>query len=65
VGDVLLRRTRIALQAARAVAAPDGTTAQRVADAMAPELGWDEAQARAHARAFLDEAGAEGIVTSP
>jgi glycerol-3-phosphate dehydrogenase len=65
VGDALLRRTRIALQAARAVADPEGTTARRVAAAMAPELGWDEREAAARARAFLDEAGAEGIVTSP
>jgi glycerol-3-phosphate dehydrogenase len=62
VGDALLRRTRIALQASRAVADADGTTARRVAAAMAPELGWDEAQTEAQARAFLDEAGAEGIV---
>jgi glycerol-3-phosphate dehydrogenase len=65
VGDALLRRTRIALQAAHAVADPAGATAQHVAGAMATELGWDEAQTRAQARAFLDEAAAEGIVTSP
>jgi glycerol-3-phosphate dehydrogenase len=65
VGDALLRRTRIALQAADAVADREGATARRVADAMAPELGWDEGQARSEARAFLDEAAAEGIVTSP
>jgi glycerol-3-phosphate dehydrogenase len=55
----------VALQAARAVADCEGTTARRVAAAMAPELGWDESEAAAQARAFLDEAGAEGIVTSP
>jgi glycerol-3-phosphate dehydrogenase len=65
VGDALLRRTRIALQAAGAVADPDGATARRVAAAMAPALGWDESEAETQARAFLDEAGAEGIVTSP
>jgi glycerol-3-phosphate dehydrogenase len=65
VGDALLRRTRIALQAAGAVADPEGATARRVAAAMAPVLGWDESEAEAQARAFLDEAGAEGIVTSP
>jgi len=32
---------------------------------MAPELGWGAAQAEAQAQAFLDEASAEGIVTSP
>ena len=65
VGDALLRRTRIALQAAREVADPQGATARRVAAAMAPAMGWDENEAEAQARAFLDEAGAEGIVTSP
>jgi glycerol-3-phosphate dehydrogenase len=63
VGDALLRRTRVALQAARAVADPGAMTARRVAAAMAPELGWDEREVEAAARAFLDEAGAEGIVT--
>jgi glycerol-3-phosphate dehydrogenase len=65
VGDALLRRTRIALQAARVVADPEGASARRVAVAMAPALGWDESEAEAQARAFLDEAGAEGIVTNP
>ena len=65
VGDALLRRTRIALQAARDVADPEGATARRVAAAMAPVLGWDESEAGVQARAFLDEARAEGIVTSP
>jgi glycerol-3-phosphate dehydrogenase len=65
VGDTLLRRTRLALQAAPAVADPAGATAQRVAGAMAGELGWDAARTRAQAQAFLDEAAAEGIVTSP
>jgi glycerol-3-phosphate dehydrogenase len=65
VGDALLRRTRIGLQAAHAVVDADGATAQRVAGAMAPELGWGHEQTRAQARAFLDEAAAEGIVTSP
>jgi glycerol-3-phosphate dehydrogenase len=78
VGDVLLRRTRLGLVAARDVAAPDGATARRVAGprsgapgesvarrvaaAMAPERGWDEAAQDAAAAAFADEARAEGIV---
>jgi glycerol-3-phosphate dehydrogenase len=65
VGDALLRRTRIGLQAARAVAGDDGFTARRVAAAMAPELGWDEREIERAASAFLDEAGAEGIVPRP
>jgi hypothetical protein len=32
---------------------------------MAPALGWDESEAAAQVGAFLDEAGAEGIVASP
>jgi glycerol-3-phosphate dehydrogenase len=65
VGDALLRRTRVALQAARHVADPAGATAQRVAAAMSGALGWDEQGAQSGARAFLDEARAEGIVTGP
>jgi len=63
VGDALLRRTRIALQAARAVADP--AAARRVAAAMAPELGWDERETVAQAQDFLEEAGAEGVVPRP
>jgi glycerol-3-phosphate dehydrogenase len=65
VGDALLRRTRVGLLAARPVTDPEGETARRVAAAMGAELGWDEERTRAHARAFLDEATAEGIVTDP
>jgi glycerol-3-phosphate dehydrogenase len=65
VGDAVLRRTRVGLLAARGVADPAGAAAQRVAVAMGAELGWDGGQAQAQARAFLDEAAAEGIVTSP
>jgi glycerol-3-phosphate dehydrogenase len=62
VGDVLLRRTRLGLVAARDVAAPDGEVARRVAAAMASETGWDGAAQEAAAAAFADEARAEGIV---
>jgi len=62
VGDVLLRRTRLGLVAARDVAAPDGAVARRVAAAMASETGWDAAAQEAAAGAFADEARAEGIV---
>ena len=65
VGDALLRRTRVALLAARGVADPGGATAQRVALAMSGALGWDGRGAQSAARAFLDEARAEGIVTGP
>ncbi len=62
VGDVLLRRTRLGLVAARDVAAPGGDVARRVAAAMASETGWDGAAQEAAAAAFADEAQAEGIV---
>ena len=65
VGDALLRRTRIGLLAARGVADAQGATAQRVAVAMSGALGWDDEQAQAGVRAFLDEASAEGIVPTP
>jgi glycerol-3-phosphate dehydrogenase len=63
VGDAVLRRTRVGLLAARGVADPAGVAARRVAAAMGDELGWDDGQAQAQARAFLEEAAAEGIVT--
>jgi glycerol-3-phosphate dehydrogenase len=58
VGDVLLRRTRLAL-----VAAPELRTAEAVlpvAEAIGSELGWDPARARDEAEAWLDELAAEG-----
>jgi glycerol-3-phosphate dehydrogenase len=60
VGDALLRRTRLGLLAAgRLTREPDA--AQRVARAMAPELGWDDRRAEAEVAAWLEEARAEGI----
>jgi glycerol-3-phosphate dehydrogenase len=61
VGDVLLRRTRLGLLAAREVIADDGAAARRVAAAMAPETGWDEAAQGRAVDAFLAEAAAEGL----
>jgi glycerol-3-phosphate dehydrogenase len=59
VGDVLLRRTRLGLLAARQL---DGETVERVAAALAVELGWDPARRAEEERSFRDEAAAEGIV---
>ncbi len=61
VGDALLRRTRLGLLAAAAVADPAGEVARRVAGAMGPELGWDERTVDQQAQRFLEEAAAEGI----
>jgi glycerol-3-phosphate dehydrogenase len=60
IGDVLLRRTRLGLLAAREVTATD--TLERVAVALAGELGWDAARQAAEISLFRDEAAAEGIV---
>ena len=61
VGDVLLRRTRLGLIAAPEICAPESRVAERVARALAAELGWDEARTRSELEAFEDEARAEGI----
>ena len=62
VGDVLLRRTRLGLTGARALCAPGEQAPERVAAALAPELGWDATQRGAAAAAFRAEAEAEGLV---
>lgn len=64
VGDALLRRSRIGLLAGREVTDPESDVAERVARAMAPELGWDEARIEAEVAAFMEEAAAEGIAAS-
>jgi glycerol-3-phosphate dehydrogenase len=61
VGDVLLRRTRVALLAGRELCAPDCDAPLRVARALALELGWGRERAEAEARAFGAEAESEGI----
>ena len=62
VGDVLLRRTRLGLLAARSLCAADSDAPRRVAEAMGGELGWDDARVAAEVRRFGEEARAEGIV---
>lgn len=64
VGDALLRRSRVALLAAREVTGDDDAVARRVANAMAGELDWDEARVEAEVAAFSAEAAAEGIVAN-
>jgi glycerol-3-phosphate dehydrogenase len=68
IGDVMLRRTRLGLLAAReltgqAAAAGDGPVA-RVGDVLARELGWDEARLAVELRAFEAEAASEGIAVA-
>jgi glycerol-3-phosphate dehydrogenase len=58
--DVLLRRTRLGLLEARTLVDPNGP-ARVVAQAMAPELGWDEAEVDAQIERWLEVAREEGI----
>jgi glycerol-3-phosphate dehydrogenase len=60
IADVLLRRTRLGLLAARSVTAED--TLERLGAVLAQELGWDAAQRAAEVARFQQEAAAEGIV---
>jgi glycerol-3-phosphate dehydrogenase len=64
VADVLLRRTRLGLLAGRTLTA-NSKIARRVADAMAPELGWGRREAKRAAEQWLDDAREEGIVPEP
>jgi glycerol-3-phosphate dehydrogenase len=58
IGDVLLRRTRLGLLAAREL------PVERVADVLARELGWDGERVELEIGRFAQEARAEGILTS-
>jgi glycerol-3-phosphate dehydrogenase len=62
LGDVLLRRTRLGLTAARGLLADDAHRAREVAEAVAPDLGWDAAGVDAGVRDFVAEAALEGLV---
>jgi glycerol-3-phosphate dehydrogenase len=62
VGDVLLRRTRLALTAARDVCAPGAVAPRRVAEVLAAELGWEPGRTAREVDAFGVEAAAEGVV---
>ncbi len=68
IGDVLLRRTRLGLLAARQLTGEGAGDAdgerpavRRVGDVLARELGWDEPRLERELRAFAQEARAEGI----
>ncbi len=68
IGDVLLRRTRLGLLAAReltgAGTAGASDAVRRTADVMAGELGWSEQRSLQEIESFSLEALAEGIVVS-
>ena len=59
IGDVLLRRTRLGILAAREVCSED--VLARVARSLGAELGWDEARMAAEVQRFREEAQVEGI----
>ena len=61
LADVLMRRTRLGLLAAPALTAPDADAPRAVAEAMAPELGWDAARVEEELRDWRDLAASEGI----
>jgi glycerol-3-phosphate dehydrogenase len=61
VGDVLLRRTRVALQAGRQLSEPDSDVPRRVAVALGRELGWDAERVSDEVARFQEEAEAEGV----
>jgi glycerol-3-phosphate dehydrogenase len=64
VGDVLLRRTRLGLTAARALlASPE--VVSRVAAVMGEVLEWDPGRVAREADAFREEAREEGILPGP
>ena len=62
LADVLLRRTRLGVVAARALSDSEAGPVARAADALGAELGWDEARRRREGRTFLEVAAREGIV---
>ncbi len=61
VGDVLLRRTRLGLLAARELLEGEASPAERVADTLGRELGWDAAHVAGAVDRFRAEARSEGI----
>jgi len=61
LSDVLLRRTRLGLTAARALCG-DTDGAEVAARAMGGELGWDDARVAREVEDWAEEARAEGLV---
>ncbi len=62
IADVLLRRTRLGLLAARPLCAPGSPGAAAVGRAMAAELGWDEARLASELELWRTVAAEEGLV---
>lgn len=62
LADVLLRRTRLGLTAARTLTADGGAAARTVAETIAPDLEWDRVGVDRAVEEFLDVARKEGLV---
>jgi glycerol-3-phosphate dehydrogenase len=62
IGDVLLRRTRVALLDAREVGSADAPGARAVADVLAQELGWDAARVERELAEWEHEARVESLL---
>jgi glycerol-3-phosphate dehydrogenase len=62
VADVLLRRTRLGLLAARELCSTTSEAPRRVAQAIGDELGWDDRRIELERERFAGDASAEGIV---
>ena len=61
LGDVLFRRTRLALLAGRELTDRSSGAAERVAEVLGDELGWDASRRTTEVEAFLLEAEQEGV----
>lgn len=62
IEDVLLRRTRLGLLAARQVCDPKSSVVDRVGKLMARELKWNSRTLKAEKKRFFEAAEAEGLV---
>ncbi|HEV2923674.1 MAG TPA: glycerol-3-phosphate dehydrogenase/oxidase [Solirubrobacteraceae bacterium] len=72
IGDVLFRRTRLALLAAREIGseppeqgAADAAPLRRVGETMARELGWDAERLARELERYTEEARLEGLLDGP
>ncbi len=61
IGDVLLRRTRLGLLAARELQEGEASPARRIADTLGREYGWDAPRIAHELEEFRSEARAEGL----
>jgi glycerol-3-phosphate dehydrogenase len=65
LGDVLLRRTRLALLDPGELNRPESPSLRRAADVLGSVHGWNERRREQEAAAFAAEARAEGLLPAP